>query len=271
MIPFNTMTNSSVQIGSAIVVLIFSLGLSDRLNSIKTSLEKSEMNLQSKNQELSATNEQLTAALEELEATNEEFEAQNEELIGSQIELERNEEQLRIILDRLPMPVIVDTKGEVTLINQAFEDNLGFEKNLLRTDRDVMINLFPDKNHRKTIINQYLQKKEKARDGDILDLGHHQISTAGGEIRIMEILITIAEPLLLVIFHDITEQHKSREMMIQTEKMMTLGGLAAGMAHEINNPLGIIMQGVQATLKRFDSSGKKIRKSPANWDLSYPP
>jgi PAS domain S-box-containing protein len=46
---------------------------------------------------------------------------------------------------------------------------------------------------------------------------------------------------------DITERRRAEELMLQNEKMMTIGGLAAGMAHEINNPLGIILQGVQAT------------------------
>ena len=40
---------------------------------------------------------------------------------------------------------------------------------------------------------------------------------------------------------DTTEKVRIEEMMIQSEKMMSVGGLAAGMAHEINNPLsGII-------------------------------
>ncbi len=44
------------------------------------------------------------------------------------------------------------------------------------------------------------------------------------------------------IANDITEQVKTQELIVQTEKMMSLGGLAAGIAHEINNPLSGMIQ-----------------------------
>jgi signal transduction histidine kinase len=51
---------------------------------------------------------------------------------------------------------------------------------------------------------------------------------------------------------DLTEREQARELMIQTEKMTMIGGLAAGMAHEINNPIGIIVQNLQNIERRLD-------------------
>ncbi|MBL3582475.1 ATP-binding protein [Oleidesulfovibrio alaskensis] len=53
---------------------------------------------------------------------------------------------------------------------------------------------------------------------------------------------------------DISERVRTQELLVETEKMMSVGGLAAGMAHEINNPLGIVLQSVQNMQRRLDPS-----------------
>ncbi|MFC1748901.1 PocR ligand-binding domain-containing protein [Pseudomonadota bacterium] len=62
---------------------------------------------------------------------------------------------------------------------------------------------------------------------------------------------------VVVSFVDITEHKRMEQLMVQTEKMMSVGGLAAGMAHELNNPLGGIIQGIQNVQRRISPDFEK--------------
>jgi PAS domain S-box-containing protein len=50
---------------------------------------------------------------------------------------------------------------------------------------------------------------------------------------------------------DVSERIRMEEMIMQSEKMLSIGGLAAGMAHEINNPLAGILQNLQVMRNRI--------------------
>ncbi|MFC1749145.1 ATP-binding protein [Pseudomonadota bacterium] len=56
---------------------------------------------------------------------------------------------------------------------------------------------------------------------------------------------------------DVTERVHLEMMMLQSEKMMSVGGLAAGMAHELNNPLGGILLGLQNIKRRLSPDMEK--------------
>ncbi len=56
------------------------------------------------------------------------------------------------------------------------------------------------------------------------------------------------------------EKARLEEMMVQSEKMISIGGLAAGMAHEINNPLAGILQNAQVIRNRLkENLPKNVR------------
>ena len=66
---------------------------------------------------------------------------------------------------------------------------------------------------------------------------------------------------------DISRRIQLEEMIVQTEKMMSVGGLAAGMAHEINNPLGAILQSVQNIKRRISPDFPANKKVSEELDV----
>ncbi|MEJ1490030.1 MAG: PAS domain S-box protein [Candidatus Sedimenticola sp. (ex Thyasira tokunagai)] len=91
-----------------------------------------------------------------------------------------------------------------------------------------------------------------------------QLYTMSGKHRYADIMIY---PLMdnstngaVIRIDDVTERVRMEEMMMQTEKMMSVGGLAAGMAHEINNPLGGMLQGLQNIGRRLSPDLKRNRE-----------
>lgn len=60
---------------------------------------------------------------------------------------------------------------------------------------------------------------------------------------------------------DVTELKRMRELMVQNEKMMSLGGLAGGMAHEIKNCLTTVVGNAQVVLNRLVSNQAKNQEA----------
>jgi PAS domain S-box-containing protein len=61
---------------------------------------------------------------------------------------------------------------------------------------------------------------------------------------------------VLCIARDITENKKLERQLINTEKLASMGTLAAGVAHEVNNPLGVILGFCDLLLRKTDKNSQ---------------
>jgi PAS domain S-box-containing protein len=132
-------------------------------------------------------------------------------------------------------------------VNEAFTLTTGFrrEEALGRSALDLGLFAVPDR--RGEFVG--ILSREGQVDNFEFDLRHRDghILRASLSARI----VTVEEtPCILAITRDITHLRAMQETMVQSEKMLSLGGIAAGIAHEINNPLGIVLQAVQTIALR---------------------
>jgi PAS domain S-box-containing protein len=179
-------------------------------------------------------------------------------------ELAEAGELLQSILDSMPSSVVgVDPQGRVTHWNRAagVAQGLSAEQAIGRPFAE----LFPFLDLETDEITRAVQ------EGRPLSRERRQVPQAG-EVRYVDLM---AFPLhhpssgAVIRMDDVTERVRIEEMMVQTEKMMSVGGLAAGMAHEINNPLGIVSQACQNLQRRLsgDMAGNVIVAQELGLDL----
>ena len=163
---------------------------------------------------------------------------------------------LKNIIDSMPSALIgVDPEGRVTHWNQEAARITGLDENIAHgTAIEALVPQFKD----------YLDNVHKA----IQDRAPRKIEKVPyryrGETMYSDIVVY---PLIdngvrgaVIRVDDITARVRFEEMMVQSEKMASVGGLAAGMAHEINNPLGGIMMGAQNIQRRLSN---KLSKNEA--------
>ncbi len=91
-----------------------------------------------------------------------------------------------------------------------------------------------------------------AGETQMLEWSHTRLDNTHFDVDLTINRIDIKEDIFFqAIVRDITERKRLQEIIIQTEKMMSVGGLAAGIAHEIRNPLSGIIQNIQIIRNRL--------------------
>lgn len=153
-------------------------------------------------------------------------------------ELRRLRNYLSNIINSMPSIIVaVDEEGKVTLWNNQTEKTTGIRFEEARSQPLSMV--FPRLGEKKSQIETAIQERQVIRTPKVSHKMEHAIHFE--DITIFPLVANGVDGAVIRV-DDVTKQVRLEEMMIQSEKMLTVGGLAAGMAHEINNPLAGMLQ-----------------------------
>jgi PAS domain S-box-containing protein len=182
----------------------------------------------------------------------------------SQAALTRSEATARAVLDSASEGILlIDATGRITLVNPAAERMFGYDPTeLLGQSLEILL---PERvrdahlEHRA----RYFAGPRVRPMGSGLDLAGRRKDGTEFPVEISLSYVRTPEAMsAMALITDITERKRAeaelrrqRETVYQTEKLAALGTLSAGIAHEMNNPLGIITSRIEIMLLDAEENG----------------
>ncbi|MCJ7541100.1 MAG: PAS domain S-box protein, partial [Desulfobacterales bacterium] len=160
--------------------------------------------------------------------------------------LEKSERKYYAIFNNIPNAVFVLDVNTLEILdcNKSVKDVYGYEKDEITHRSFLDLFLDEEKDHYafKIMTSAYInQVKHVDKDGKTL--------FAAIRISPSEYL---GQKVLLVTTSDITKRLEVEQQLIHAGKMATLGEMATGMAHELNQPLSVIKTASSFCLKKIN-------------------
>jgi two-component system sporulation sensor kinase A len=178
--------------------------------------------------------------------------------------LKATSDQLASFISNHVDPItLFNTNNELTKINHAFTQTFGWTSDDLMGLKVTDMPFIPENDkvkliHRVEAMNQQqvfsqFEAVRTKKDGTPLDMIISNFPIEAGDQQFVGWATT---------FRDITDQKKAEAMMINSEKLTIAGQLAAGIAHEIRNPLTAIKGFLQ-----FMEMSKEAPPNPSYFNI----
>lgn len=198
----------------------------------------------------------VVAAIETLKDMTEDKKAQqeihlqDEELATLHEKYKKSEEKYRSLFNNNPTPIfIIDRKTlEIIDVNHRVEEEYGFSKAQILGTQFLDIGDPSD-----DTIKEGLEKLEPGKSILFTKKKHYKKDKKSSFVNIIVVdAFYNNRDVLIASVTDISESVEKETQLIQAGKLATLGTMAAGMAHEINQPLNVIQICADLILKMIN-------------------
>jgi len=158
--------------------------------------------------------------------------------------VQRTEASFRALLDVLPALVVVHRQGIIVYANATAAKACGYGSPAEMVGSRVIDLVYPDDR-----AGVAARIRRMVETGAAEGLERERFMRRDGTHFEAEVvafpLVFDGKPSLLAVATDATESAKLRAQLIQSDRLASIGLLAAGVAHEINNPLAYVLPNLE--------------------------
>jgi len=147
--------------------------------------------------------------------------------------LRSEKELIERILDTVPNAVLViNEQGRIELANRTFNEQFGKSKGTL--EGELLQEIIPVRDLSQAVSDTRLKRNQKEQF-------EFKYFMNGSERIFASSILWMETDEILLVLADITQERERQERLYLTDRLASVGEMAAGIAHELNNPLTSVM------------------------------